>query len=110
MPPDPPPARRQSPPQPYLVLAVAVLLPGCGHLLLRLQQRGLTFLFFMLLLGLVTWQLTTPEQSLLGRYAGGLFVYAISITDAYKLARVRRERWRRDGTAGATTPIRPADS
>ena len=47
----PPPER--PPPNPYLVLAAAILLPGCGHLLLGLQQRALTFLFFILLLGLL---------------------------------------------------------
>ena len=88
----PPPEPR--PPSPYLVLATAILLPGCGHLLLGLQRRGLTFLFFMLLLGLVTYQLSPPERSLVGRWSGGLFVYAISLTDAYRLARIRRESWR----------------
>jgi hypothetical protein len=87
------------PPQPYLVLAAAILLPGSGHLLLGLQQRAMMFLFFIILLGLVTYHLTTPEHSFLGRYAGGLFVYAISLTDAYKLARLRYERWRQHGSA-----------
>lgn len=89
----PPPER--PPPSPYLVLAAAILLPGCGHLLLGLQQRALTFLFFILLLGLVTAQLAEPDRSFLGRYAGGIFVYALSLTDAYRLARLRHERWRR---------------
>ncbi|MEK0081830.1 hypothetical protein [Benzoatithermus flavus] len=91
------------PPQPLLVLAVAIVLPGCGHLLLGLQQRAMMFLFFIVLLGLVTYHLTTPEHSFLGRYAGGLFVYAISLTDAYKLARMRFERWR-SGQAPAVPP------
>lgn len=76
------------------MLAVAILLPGCGHLLIGEQRRGATFLFFILLLGTITWHLTTPEQSLVGRYAGGLFVYALSLTDAYRLARLRYERRR----------------
>lgn len=49
----------------------------------------------MLLLGWVTFHLTTPEHTLVGRYAGGLFVYAISITDAYKWARLRWEQFGR---------------
>ena len=77
------------------MLAAAILLPGVGHVLAGYPQRGLTFLFFTLLLGTVTWEFTTPEQSFVGRAAGGLFVYAISITDAYKLARIRYEGWRR---------------
>jgi hypothetical protein len=88
------PPETPRPPQPLLVLAAAIVLPGAGHLLLGLQQRAMTFLFFILMLGLVTYHLTTPEHSFLGRYAGGLFVYAISLTDAYKLARLRWERWR----------------
>ena len=59
------------------MLAAAILLPGVGHVLAGFPQRGLAFLFFTLLLGTVTWQFTTPDQSFVGRAAGGLFVYAI---------------------------------
>ena len=48
----------------------------------RLPTRGLMFVFYMILLGVITWHLTTPDHSLVGRLAGGLFVYAISIVDA----------------------------
>jgi len=47
--------------------------------------------FFTLLLGWITYHLTTPENSFLARYAGGLFVYSLSVLDAYKWARVRWE-------------------
>ena len=70
----------------WLVLAVAVVLPGMGHVLLRMPVRGLMFAFYTVLLGVITWQLTTPEISLVGRLAGGLFVYAISLLDAYTWA------------------------
>ncbi|MDD7916369.1 MULTISPECIES: hypothetical protein [Actinomycetospora] len=70
----------------WLVLAVAVVLPGMGHVLLRMPVRGLMFAFYTVLLGAITWQLTTPEISLVGRLAGGLFVYAISLLDAYTWA------------------------
>ncbi len=49
------------------------------------------FAFFTLLLAMVTWHFSTPEQSFIGRSAGGLFVWALSIPDAYKLARIRYE-------------------
>jgi hypothetical protein len=33
---------------------------------------------------------SAPEHaSFLGRYAGGIFIYALSIIDAYKIARVK---------------------
>lgn len=76
---------------PYIVLAIAALLPGMGQVVNATPQRGLMMAFMMLTLGWVTWHLTTPEHSLVGRYAGGLFIYAISVLDAYKWARVRWE-------------------
>jgi len=77
--------------RPWMVLLVAVVLPGAGHVLARLPVRGLVFAFYTLLLGVVTWNLTTPETSLVGRLAGGLFVYAISVLDAYTWATRRAQ-------------------
>lgn len=77
-----------------IVLLVAIVFPGVGHVVNRMPTRGLIFVFYIVLLGTVTFHLTTPEHSFLGRYAGGLFVYAISIVDAYKWAAVRRHRTR----------------
>ncbi len=78
-------------PHPYLVLATAILLPGCGQVLNRQPTRGLTFLFFTLLLGALTLLTARPDVSLLGKLAGGIFVYALSIPDAYRTARLRWE-------------------
>lgn len=80
---------------PYAVLALAIVLPGAGHVFLGQPQRGFGFAFFALLLALVSWHTTTPEHSFIGRSAGGLFVWALSIPDAYRLARVQYEAWRR---------------
>jgi hypothetical protein len=44
------------------------------------------FVCYLVLLGTITYHLSTPEQSLLGRFAGGFFIYAISIMDAYRAA------------------------
>ncbi|MGQ0656788.1 MAG: hypothetical protein ACT4NU_01640 [Chromatiales bacterium] len=79
------------PRHPYLVALVALLLPGCGQILNNQPARGLRFVFFTLLLGWITYHLTTPGHSFLARYAGGLFVYSLSVLDAYKWARVRWE-------------------
>jgi hypothetical protein len=58
------------------------------------QMRGLGFAFFSLLLALLCWHTTGPETSFIGRSAGGLFVWALSIPDAYRIARIRYEVWR----------------
>jgi len=52
-------------------------------------NRALLFLLTMIALGYVTYHLSTPEISLIGRYAGGIFIYALSLMDAYKWARIR---------------------
>lgn len=85
------PPRGKPPLHPYLVLLIAVLLPGMGQVVNATPQRGLMMAFMMLSLGWVSYHLTTPEHSFLGRYAGGIFIYAIAVLDAYKWARVRWE-------------------
>ncbi len=95
-------ARR--PLNPYAVLALAVALPGVGHVAVGQPQRGFGFAFFSLLLALFSWHTTTPEQSFIGRSAGGLFVWALSIPDAYRIARMRYEQWKRGGAPGPAAP------
>lgn len=77
-------------PNPYLVLALAVALPGAGHVAIGEQRRGLTFALFALLFFILTFMTTTPDHSFIGRHAGGLFIWALSIPDAYRRARLAR--------------------
>ncbi|MFV0475080.1 MAG: hypothetical protein ACK5MQ_12875 [Pikeienuella sp.] len=79
---------------PYHVLGVAIILPGVGQVMNRQPVRGLAFLFFMLLLGGYTLKTAAPDVSIVGKLAGGIFVYAMAIYDAYKQARIRAEIWR----------------
>lgn len=79
---------------PYVVLTLAVLLPGVGHVAAGRPLRGLSFAFFTMLLGFITLQVAPPETSFIGRHAGGLFVWAVSIPDAYRIARLRYAAWR----------------
>ena len=90
----------KSPPNPYVVLAVALVLPGVGQVMNRQPVRGLFFVFFILLLGAYTLKTAAPDVSIVGKLAGGIFVYALSILDAYRHARVRFEVWRHGRKAG----------
>jgi hypothetical protein len=74
------------------VVAVAVVLPGMGQVLNDQARRGLVMVFYMLLLGAVTSTLAAPGTSTAGVLAGGLFVYAISVLDAYRVAALRRQQ------------------
>jgi hypothetical protein len=93
-------AIRRQPINPYLAMIIGILLPGAGHVAVGEPERGLRFAFFTLLFAVVTWHFSTPAQSFVGRAAGGLFVWALSIPDAYKIARVRYETWKATGRAG----------
>jgi hypothetical protein len=86
---------KREPWNPYVVLALALAMPGAGHVAIGQPQRGFGFAFFSLLLALVSWHTTTPDHSFIGRSAAGLFVWAISIPDAYRLARIQYEVWRK---------------
>ncbi len=74
---------------PYLVLGIAIVLPGMGHVICGAVRRGMVMQLFMILGALVTWHLAPQGASLAGRLAGGLFVYALSLPEAYRLARLR---------------------
>ena len=95
-----PPVHPPRPMPPLAVLALAIVLPGSGQVINRDPWRGLIFLFFMFLLGGFTLITAKPEVSIVGKLAGGLFVYAISIYDAYKKARIRYEVWHYNAARG----------
>ena len=78
---------------PYLVLAVALVLPGMGQVLNRQPVRGLIFVCFAILLGAFTLKTAAPEVSFIGKVSGGLFVWAMAAFDAYKTARIRSAVW-----------------
>lgn len=85
--PAPPP---KPPLPPSLILLSAICLPGVGQALNNTPMRGLVMTVFAVILGFVTFQVADPKVSMVGHLAGGLFVYAVSVMDAYYWARVRR--------------------
>ena len=86
---------------PNLVLAVAIILPGVGQVLNRQPMRGLIFVFFLLLLGSFTLKTAAPDVSIIGKFAGGIFVWAMAILDAYKTARLRAAIWQKAAESAA---------
>ena len=89
-------AAAKPPLHPVWVFLIAVLLPGVGQVTNNTPKRGLMFLFFIMSMGWVTLHLAPPEASFVGRYAGGFFIYAISVMDAYRWARHRWAFFHRD--------------
>lgn len=100
----------RTPRPPLLVLAVSLVLPGMGQVLNDQPRRGLLMVMYMLLLGVLTYALAGPDASVVGRLAGGVFVYAMSVMDAYRVAATRRAAVRRRpaSTAGGGQERRSA--
>jgi hypothetical protein len=84
----------EKPHSPYFILGAAIVLPGRGACLEwhPSTRPHLSVFHYRSCLG--DGQNRSPQASFLGHYAGGLFIYALSILDAYKTARVKRETWR----------------
>jgi hypothetical protein len=78
----------EKPLNPYKVLAASII-PGAGHVWLGLPQRGLVFIFFMVVLGWVSTKFMPETASFIGRHIGGVFIYGMYILDAYRTAKIR---------------------
>src|SRR3989337_2470719 len=76
---------------PLLVLAVVVVLAGVGQITNNQASRALLFVFTAVALGYVTSKYAAPDASIVGRYAGGFFIHAVALMDAYRWAKVRWE-------------------
>lgn len=85
------PKNLKQPIQPKWVLLIAILLPGMGQVLNNSPKRGFFMACFMIILGLITFNVAQPHVSMVGKLAGGLFIYAISVLDAYYWAKYRQQ-------------------
>lgn len=68
-----------------VIVICAVIIPGSGHVMLKKPVRGLMLIFWMLALGFITYNLTDESTSIIGRYAGGIFVYMLSLLEVIRL-------------------------
>jgi hypothetical protein len=91
----------ETPTNPRYVLLAALVLPASGHVLQGRANRGLMFLFFMIILGWASSHMMPVTASFFGRHIGGFFVYGMSVIDAYKWSKVKWEIWRHAHSAPA---------
>ena len=91
----------------WFVTLMAFVLPGSGQVFNGAPARGVIFQFGIVLGAFISYELTTPDISPLGRMAGGLLVYVFSIVDANGIAKLRVKAWER---IEAGQPPRPRKS
>ncbi|OLN27273.1 hypothetical protein [Desulfosporosinus metallidurans] len=69
----------------WFPVVAAVIVPGSGYVLLSRPMRGLVMLFWMFIFGYITLQLSSSHVSLIGRFSGGIAVWAISVLEVYRI-------------------------
>jgi hypothetical protein len=77
----------------FVILLLSILIPGMGHLLLGRQVRGLIFIFWIIIFTYITFQLSTPDISALGRLSGGIAVWLLSVLEVYKILRKSKQAY-----------------
>lgn len=70
-----------------LIIISAMIIPGSGHVILKKSVRGLMLVFWMLAMGYITYNITDESISIIGRYAGGLLVYILSVLEVLKISK-----------------------
>lgn len=69
-----------------MVIFLNLVIPGSGYVLLGRPIRGLVMLFWMVIFGYVTYNLSSPETSFIGRISGGLAIWALSAVEIYRIS------------------------
>jgi hypothetical protein len=69
----------------WSILPLSILLPGLGHVILGKEIRGLLFVFWIIILGYITYQISTPGISIFGRLSGGIAVWVLSVLEVRKI-------------------------
>lgn len=88
----------------WFVTLMAFVLPGSGQVFNGAPARGVIMQFGMVFAAFISYQLTTPDISPLGRMAGGLLVWVFSIVDANGIAGRRVKAWGRIEAQGLSKP------
>ena len=68
-----------------ILLLLASLIPGAGHVWLGQAPRGLMFIFFLAILGWLSTKIMPETATFIGRHIGGVFIWGMSIIDAYRI-------------------------
>jgi alkanesulfonate monooxygenase SsuD/methylene tetrahydromethanopterin reductase-like flavin-dependent oxidoreductase (luciferase family) len=71
------------------------------------QLRGAYFLFFSIVLGWLTTKIAPEHATFIGRHAGGFFIYALSLPDAYRIAKIQSFKAQQEKTSSDTAENPP---
>lgn len=75
----------KSVPARILIMLCAFLIPGSGLVILGKPVRGFMYLVWMLFFGYLTYKYSLPATTPIGRFAGGIAVWALSIVETWRV-------------------------
>jgi len=79
------------------IFLASVVVPGAGYVLLGKPGRGLMYVAWILFFGFLTFKATTPHISPIGRYAGGLAIWALSLVELSRLLKRGSDKLPKNG-------------
>lgn len=71
----------------WIVVLMSLIMPSFGYVVLGKSSRGLMMLLWMFLFGYITFQLTSSDISVVGRFSGAFGVWTISIVEIHRMAK-----------------------
>lgn len=71
----------------WLVVLISFVIPGSGYVILGKPVRGLMMVFWMILFGFITFNLTSEDISFIGRVSGGIAIWTLSLVEVYRIAK-----------------------
>lgn len=74
----------------WLPVIAAMIIPGSGYVLLSRPMRGLLMVFWMFIFGFITFNLSSTDISVIGRYSGGIAVWVMSVIEVYRIAQLKK--------------------
>lgn len=71
--------------QRFIIVISAMIVPGSGYVILGKPMRGFLIICWMFVFGYITFNLTTEQISLVGRFSGAFAVWILSILEIHRL-------------------------
>jgi hypothetical protein len=75
----------------WILVILAVIIPGSGYVFTGKATRGLLMLMWMFVFAFITFRLTDDSITYIGRLSGGLAVWTLSVVEVYRIGKRRLE-------------------
>ncbi len=75
----------------WILVVLAVILPGSGYVFTGKSTRGMLMLMWMFVFAFITFRLTDDSVAFAGRLSGGFAVWILSVVEVHRIGKRRLE-------------------